>query len=99
MLYGEDEDGVSEVVEADAVVAGAEPELGRLDTLEPLHVAFAGGEIAGDGVEDAEGRNLVDGAEVGLALVSVQAIFLGMVTGPCRGVRAGFLPCGRGLQR
>jgi hypothetical protein len=30
---GEDEDGVTEIVEADAVVADAEAELGRLDIL------------------------------------------------------------------
>ena len=59
---GEDFDGVAEIVEADAVVADAEPQLGWLDILEALDVAFAGGKIAGDGVEDAEGCWLVDSA-------------------------------------
>jgi hypothetical protein len=57
-------------VETEAVVADAEPELWRDDVLEALHVAFASGEITGHGVQDAEGCNLIDGAEVGLALVS-----------------------------
>jgi hypothetical protein len=41
MSHGEDEDGISAVVEADAVVADAEPDLGRFDILQTLHVAFA----------------------------------------------------------
>jgi hypothetical protein len=45
MFYGKDHDGFAEIVEADAVVAGSETELRRLDILEALDVAFAGGEI------------------------------------------------------
>jgi hypothetical protein len=41
-------DGIAEVVEAGAVVANAETELGRFDVLEALHIALAGvGECAG----------------------------------------------------
>jgi hypothetical protein len=42
VFYGEDQDGVSEIVKADAVVAGAEAELWRLDVLESFDIAFAG---------------------------------------------------------
>jgi hypothetical protein len=69
VLYGEDFDGVAEVMEADAVVADAEPELGRVDVLEALHVAFAGSNKTSQSVKDAEGGGLVDGPELGLGLV------------------------------
>lgn len=62
MFDGQDADRANVVVEADAVIADAQPHLGRLDVLEALHVAFAGGKIAGNGVQDAEGGGLVDGA-------------------------------------
>jgi hypothetical protein len=52
-------------VEADAVVADAQPELGRLDVLEALHVALAGGGEVGQGVQNAQGGGLVNGAERG----------------------------------
>jgi len=41
VLDGQGFDRVAEVVEADAVVSDAEPELGRIDVLESLDVAFA----------------------------------------------------------
>lgn len=44
MADGEDFDGISEVVKADAVVSDAETQLGRLNILEALYVAVAGGE-------------------------------------------------------
>jgi hypothetical protein len=43
VFNGGDVEGVAVVVEAEPVVADAQPELGRLDVLEALHVAFAGG--------------------------------------------------------
>lgn len=52
------------IVKADAVVADTQPELGRLDVLETLHVAFSGAQIAGQCMENAEGSRLVDGAEL-----------------------------------
>ena len=48
------------------VVADAEAELGRLDVLEGLNVAFAGVQIAGQRVEDTEGGGLIDDAELRL---------------------------------
>ena len=58
VFHGGDANGVSLVMEADAVVADAKAELGRLDVLEPLDVAFAGVQIAGQRVEDTEGGGL-----------------------------------------
>lgn len=69
VLYGEDFDGIAEVMEAEAIVADAEPELWRVDVLEALYVAFAGGKETGQSVEDAECGGLVDSAELGLGLV------------------------------
>ncbi len=62
MLDREDEDGVAVVVEADAVVAYAQTQFWRLDLLEAFNVSFAAGEIAGDGMQDAQRRALIDGA-------------------------------------
>jgi len=50
VLDREDEDGIAVVAEAHAVVTDAQAQLGRLDVLKALYVAFAGGELAGDGV-------------------------------------------------
>ena len=62
VLDGEDEDGIAVVIEADAVVADAEAHFGRLDVLKTFYVAFTGDEIAGEGVQDAHRRRLIDGA-------------------------------------
>jgi hypothetical protein len=64
VFYGEDQDGVSEIVEADAVVAHAETELGRFDVLESLDIAFAGGKVTSHDMQDAERGGLVDSAKV-----------------------------------
>jgi hypothetical protein len=70
VFHGGDANGVSLVMEADAVVADAEAELGRLDVLEALDVAFAGLHIAGQRVEDTEGGGLIDDAELRLGLAA-----------------------------
>ena len=57
------------VMETDAVVADAEAELGRFDTLKALDVAFAGFQISGQRVEDTQGSRLIDGAELSLGLI------------------------------
>jgi len=62
VLDAGDFDGIAEVMEAGAVVADAEAELGRFNVLEALHIAFAGVDELGQGVEDAQGGVLVDGA-------------------------------------
>ncbi len=54
VLYGEGFDGIAQVMEADAIVSDAEPKLWRVDVLEALYIAFAGGEETGQSVEDAE---------------------------------------------
>ena len=69
VLDGSDVEGVAVVVEAEPVVADAEAELGRLDVLEALHVALAGGGEVGQGAEKAHSSRLVDGAELDLGLV------------------------------
>lgn len=53
------------VVEADAVVADAEVELGRVNALELFHVASAGFGEALDGVFDAAGDALIDSGHAG----------------------------------
>jgi hypothetical protein len=70
MLEGENEDGIAEIVEADAIVANAEAELGRFDILKAFHIAFASGEITSNDMQNTKCGSLVDSAEVGLGLVS-----------------------------
>jgi hypothetical protein len=70
MFYGEDFDGVVEVAEPDAVISDSETELWRFDITEPLNVAFAGGEHAGESVENAQGCGLFDSAEVRLGAIA-----------------------------
>ena len=53
MLDGGDVEGVAVVLEAEPVVADAQAELGRLDVLEALHVALAGGGEVGQGLQNA----------------------------------------------
>ena len=69
VLDAGDFDGIAEVMEAGAVVADAEAELGRFNVLEALHIAFAGVDELGQSVENAQGGVLVDGAKLGLGLV------------------------------
>jgi hypothetical protein len=42
MLDSRNEERLSIVIEANAIVAHAQSELGRIDTLEPFYVAFSG---------------------------------------------------------
>jgi hypothetical protein len=70
MFYGEDFDGVVEVTEADAIISDSETELWRFDITEPLYVTFAGGEDAGQSVENTQGGRLCDSAKVGLGPVA-----------------------------
>ncbi len=71
MFYGEDQDGISEIVEANAVVAGAEAELRRLNVLELLDIAYARGEITSHDTQDAKRGGLVDSAKVGFGLLGL----------------------------
>jgi len=52
VFYGEDKDGIAEIVEAYAVVADAEAVLWRLNVLEVLDIAYAGGEITSHDMQD-----------------------------------------------
>ena len=70
MLDGENEDGIAELVEADAIVANAEAELGRFDILKAFQIAFASGEITNNDMQNTKCGSLVDSAEVSLGLVS-----------------------------
>src|ERR1035438_1789874 len=56
----EDLDGLALLVEADPVVADAEAILGRIDTLEPFHVARAGIDEAFDRLLDPAGNALIE---------------------------------------
>ena len=67
MLYREDQDVVVAISKAHTIIAGAQTELWRRDVLKALHVAVAGGEVASQHMEDAEGDSLVNCPEVGLA--------------------------------
>jgi len=40
MLYCEDDDGIAEIVKANAIFAHTQPQFGRVDILQALHVAF-----------------------------------------------------------
>jgi hypothetical protein len=66
MSHGDDFDGVAKVMEADAIVADTETELWRFDVMEPLNVAFAAREDAGQSVKNAESRSLINRAQVRL---------------------------------
>jgi hypothetical protein len=70
VLYSEDHDGIAEIMKADAVVADAETEFGRLDILEALDIAFARGQRTSHNMQNAECSSLVNGAKVGFGLVS-----------------------------
>ncbi len=71
VFYGEDQDGVAEILKADAVVADPETHLGRFDILEALgHAAFARGEITSHNMQNADCCSLVDRAKVGFGFVS-----------------------------
>jgi|HubBroStandDraft_4_1064222.scaffolds.fasta_scaffold03042_5 hypothetical protein len=69
VFYGEHQDGITEIMKADAVVADAETQLGRLDILESLDIAFARGEITSYSMQNADCCSLVDRAKVGFGFV------------------------------
>jgi hypothetical protein len=69
VFYGERQEGIAEIVKADAVVADAKTQFGRFDTLEALDIAFAGGEITSHNMQNPECCSLVDSAEVGFGFV------------------------------
>jgi len=69
VLDGQNSNRVSVVVEAHTVVAGAQPHLGRLNILQALNVAFGECEIAGNGMQNAQRRGLIDGPQIALRLV------------------------------
>ena len=60
----EDGDGQAVVAEANAIVAAAEAELGRVNALELLYVAGAGFGEAFDGVLDAAGDAFIESGQV-----------------------------------
>lgn len=57
-------------MEADSVVSNSETELWRFDILKSLDVSFAGDDVAGESVEDAQGCGLFDHAQVGFRPVA-----------------------------
>lgn len=69
MFDGQDQDGSSQIVEANAVITGAEAQLWRFDILKALHIAFAGGQLTGHAMQDMEGGGLVDSAQIGFGLL------------------------------
>jgi hypothetical protein len=68
MAYAEDRDGFADVLEADAVVTETEAKLGWRDSLQPFHIAFFGGDKAGEAMQQIDGGVAVDGANVGTGL-------------------------------
>jgi hypothetical protein len=68
MLDGGNVKSMAEMVEAKAVVADAQPELRWFNVLEALDIALTCDNEMGQGVENAQGGRLVDGAELGLGL-------------------------------
>jgi hypothetical protein len=70
MFYREHHDRLAEVLKANAVVTGPKPELGRFDILAPLDIAFAGGKIASQTMQNVECCSSIDSAKVGFGLVS-----------------------------
>ncbi len=66
----EDLDPIAVVVIAEAVVAEAQAELGRINIGDQFHVAFRGGEKAGQTMQQIDGGLAVDVANVSLGLVS-----------------------------
>jgi hypothetical protein len=74
VFHGSDAQGVFVFMEAHAVVTDAQPELGRFNVLETLHVAFAGFQIAGQRVQDAESSGLIDSTELSLGLVGPENV-------------------------
>jgi hypothetical protein len=69
MTDPENLDGIGEIVKADAVIAEPEAKLGRLDSLQPFHIAFLGGDEASEAMQEIDGGVAVDGANVGTGLV------------------------------
>ena len=57
------------IVEPDAVVAEAQAELGRLDILEPLHIAFLTDQKSCQPVQEIESGLAVDSAKIGAGLI------------------------------
>jgi hypothetical protein len=69
MADAEDLDGIAEVLKAEAIVAEPEAKLGRLDSLQPFHIALFGGDKAGKAMQEIDGSVTVDGANVGPGLI------------------------------
>jgi hypothetical protein len=63
-----DIEGIAKVAEAEAVIAYAEPELGRFNVLQALHIALACGSKAGEGMKNAQGDWLLDRTKLHLCL-------------------------------
>jgi hypothetical protein len=64
MFDCEDEDGVAEVVETNAVVADAEAELGRLNILQPFHISFSRGRESIQPVKYPQRRRPIYGPQI-----------------------------------
>jgi hypothetical protein len=64
MSDGENLDRVAQVMEADAVIADSETEFRGFDVMKPLDIAFAASEDSGQSVKNAEGRSLINRAQV-----------------------------------
>jgi hypothetical protein len=61
--------------EKDAMVLSAQPDHGRSDALELFGCAFAGKNVAAQGLENLDGDGLLDAANVGLGLVGPDDTF------------------------
>jgi hypothetical protein len=84
MLYGKNFDGLAEIVKADAVVPDTETKLRRFHVPKALNIAFSRSQESGQSVKDAEGRSLIDSAEVGPGLADPNNLLRHLFTDPSR---------------
>ena len=68
MFYSRNAYRVSILMEADAEIADAESELGRLNVLQTFDVAFSSSQITSEHMQNMKSRRAIDGAKLGLGL-------------------------------
>jgi hypothetical protein len=69
VFYSGNANGITVVMEADAVISNPQPELRRFNVLKALDIAFASGQITSQDMQDVERGGLVDGTKLSLGLI------------------------------